>query len=191
MTQIVNTNMPMYSEKEVKIIAAARTVFLRYGYKRTTMGDIATEAAISRPALYLLYPSKEELFVAVAESMYTEQLAKITQYIDQYPTDKAKLLYAFEVWCVQPFALLLTSPLDARDLLASSAEVAAKITKKSVNEFEAIVAGFLEDNTSTGITALRKAHLLHNAIPGFKGVAKTPEELRSMIEDLVTLVAGS
>jgi AcrR family transcriptional regulator len=37
--------------KEERVIAGATEVFLRYGFARTTMGDIAERVGISRPAL--------------------------------------------------------------------------------------------------------------------------------------------
>ena len=41
--------------KRDKVLAAARGIFLRYGFKRVTMNDIAEAASISRPALYLVF----------------------------------------------------------------------------------------------------------------------------------------
>jgi len=53
--------------KRNKVLAAALDVFLRYGYKRVTMNDIAEAAGISRPALYLVFESKEEIYKSVYE----------------------------------------------------------------------------------------------------------------------------
>ncbi len=39
-------------------------VFLRYGFKKTSMDDIARAAGLSRQGLYLHYRTKEELFKA-------------------------------------------------------------------------------------------------------------------------------
>ena len=44
------------------VFEAAHEVFAQYGYKRTTMNDIAQAADISRPALYLIFDNKENLF---------------------------------------------------------------------------------------------------------------------------------
>ena len=52
----------MASDKKSRILAAARDVFIRYGYKRVTMGDIAKAAGMSRPALYLVFQCKPEIF---------------------------------------------------------------------------------------------------------------------------------
>ena len=44
------------------ILDAAVPVFLRYGFKKTSMDDVARAAGISRQGLYLHFPNKELLF---------------------------------------------------------------------------------------------------------------------------------
>ena len=50
-------------------------MFFRYGYARTTMADLASAAGLSRPALYLVFPGKAEVFQAVVEWL-SEHLLK-------------------------------------------------------------------------------------------------------------------
>jgi AcrR family transcriptional regulator len=38
------------------IIEAATGIFLRYGFKKTSMADLASAAGLSRQALYLYFP---------------------------------------------------------------------------------------------------------------------------------------
>ena len=44
------------------LLQAAIGVFLRYGYKKTSMDDLARAADLSRQGLYLHFATKEELF---------------------------------------------------------------------------------------------------------------------------------
>ena len=57
------------SEKRGVILAAARAVFERAGYDGASMNDIAAEAAVSKPTLYVYFDSKEKLFDALIEAM--------------------------------------------------------------------------------------------------------------------------
>ena len=50
------------------LIEAARVLFTRNGYDRTTMSDIAREAKKGRRTLYVHFPSKEALLRKVAEA---------------------------------------------------------------------------------------------------------------------------
>jgi AcrR family transcriptional regulator len=53
------------NDKTEKIVTAAAQMFARYGYTKTTMGDIASEAGVARQTLYNAYPGKEEILRAV------------------------------------------------------------------------------------------------------------------------------
>ena len=48
--------------KRAAVLAAALTVFGRYGFQKTSMEAVAKAAGISRPGLYLLFPNKEQLY---------------------------------------------------------------------------------------------------------------------------------
>lgn len=54
------------SEKRRRsILQAARAVFAREGYADTVVDDIATQAGIAKGTLYLYFPSKEQIYMAV------------------------------------------------------------------------------------------------------------------------------
>lgn len=57
------------SEKRSVILRAAQTEFERSGYDGASMNDIAAEAAVSKPTLYVYFDSKEKLFDALIETM--------------------------------------------------------------------------------------------------------------------------
>lgn len=46
------------------ILDAALDVFMRYGFKRATMGDIAQAAGMSRQSLYARFTNKDEVYAA-------------------------------------------------------------------------------------------------------------------------------
>jgi AcrR family transcriptional regulator len=57
------------------LVTCAAQVFARRGYARTTIADITAEAEVSRPAFYLYFTSKAEVFEAVALRVRDEFLA--------------------------------------------------------------------------------------------------------------------
>ena len=57
------------AEKRAKILAAASEVFNRLGYDGASMNDIAAEAKVSKPTLYVYFTNKESLFAALIEDM--------------------------------------------------------------------------------------------------------------------------
>lgn len=60
--------VPEYKEEaRSRILNAAQAAFSEKGYDQTTMEDIAHKIGVSKGALYLYFPSKEELFRAITE----------------------------------------------------------------------------------------------------------------------------
>lgn len=52
-----------------KIISLAYSAFAKKGYAKTSLKTISDELGITRPALYYHFTSKEDLFIAVYESL--------------------------------------------------------------------------------------------------------------------------
>nr|WP_319539106.1 TetR/AcrR family transcriptional regulator [uncultured Methanospirillum sp.] len=62
--------LPDYKEESRKqILQIATRLILEKGYKNVNMGDIAAEAGISRPTLYLYFKDKKDLFMATLQNM--------------------------------------------------------------------------------------------------------------------------
>lgn len=55
--------------RRARIIEGALRVFLAYGFNRTTMDDIARAAELSRPALYLVFRNKTDIYRAIARCL--------------------------------------------------------------------------------------------------------------------------
>lgn len=56
--------------KQEAILTAALTVLCQYGYRRTSMGDIAQAAGMSRPALYQHFRNKEDIARRMVEVFF-------------------------------------------------------------------------------------------------------------------------
>lgn len=59
---------PEYLERRrEEILAGARRAFARYGFEGATVARLEEEIGVSRGAIFHYFPSKEDLFVALAE----------------------------------------------------------------------------------------------------------------------------
>ena len=79
-----------------EILKAARAVFVRKGYHRTTMDDVAGELGGSKGALYLYFASKDDIFMALVDQAIAgrrnlveqifhsrqDSIAKIRSYVE-------------------------------------------------------------------------------------------------------------
>ncbi len=184
----------MVGKNDDRIIAAARQVFMRYGFKRVTMGEIAAAAGMSRAALYLVYPSKEDVLTAVVTRVFAAMLDEIRHGLGRFAPVEEQLTFALDVWCVAQFELVQASP-DAKDLYESSYQFAAEVTAKATADFVALVAGVLEplvrQQARVALSSVQIAQVLASAVPGFKDSVATTEQLRAMIARLITIVLAS
>lgn len=62
-------------DKRELLLDAAERAFCRLGYARTTMASLAAEAQITRPTVYSYFPSKDDVFRALADRVRREFLS--------------------------------------------------------------------------------------------------------------------
>jgi AcrR family transcriptional regulator len=177
----------MRSDRENQVIEAAYGVFFRYGFARTTMGDLAKAAGMSRPALYLVYPGKMEVFQAVAEWMSDNMLESFkTDLKAGWPLER-KLMYVLEVFIARPYEEVKANP-DAHDLVAMDSQMPG--LDRVYGKLQAYLSGLLEDSVKqSGLkaTASDLARTLMSAMRGFKLAATDGEDLRRLIAMQVSL----
>ncbi len=68
---------PVTATRE-RILPAAYARFAGYGFRRTSMEDIAAAAGVSRAALYLQFRNKEAIFRSLSEELHARALAEAT-----------------------------------------------------------------------------------------------------------------
>ncbi|HXX79318.1 MAG TPA: TetR/AcrR family transcriptional regulator [Ktedonobacteraceae bacterium] len=65
-------------EREALILQAAEEVLLEKGYHETSIDEIAARVGIAKGTVYLHFPSKEDLVIAIFE----HEMQQLLQYID-------------------------------------------------------------------------------------------------------------
>ena len=183
----------MTQTKEEKVLTAARDVFMRYGFKRATMSDLAEAAHMSRPALYLIFSSKEEVLRSLITQIFNELLFEVREGLSEHNDVAGKLTFAFEVWCVRPFEMIQASP-DAKDILESGYAFVTEVTLQAFSDFETIVSDLLQPimspQSEKGLSSEQLAHILATSVQGLKESATSVGQLRQMIEGLITIVVA-
>ena len=73
-------------QREQKILETGTTLFIRYGYDKTTVGDIVREAGISKGAYYLHFKNKESLI----EALLSQEIKKYAEnWLERIEADPA------------------------------------------------------------------------------------------------------
>jgi AcrR family transcriptional regulator len=78
-----------------EIINGAKELFERFGFKKTTMEDIARAIGKSKSALYYYYKTKEDIFEAVVLQEVDEQREQVTEVVkkEESASDKFRMLF--------------------------------------------------------------------------------------------------
>ena len=81
-----------YSETEIKIKTAAKSLFLRKGYSATTTRDISKESDINLALLNYYFTSKKKLFEIIMLETFYDFISKMVEvYNDEKSTLEEKL----------------------------------------------------------------------------------------------------
>ena len=71
---------------KAKLIESCRICWERYGYKKTSVAEIAAMAGISTGAYYMFFPSKEMLFVETANTFTKKLYGIMAKHKTKRPT---------------------------------------------------------------------------------------------------------
>jgi AcrR family transcriptional regulator len=74
---------PLDPNRRNDILCAARAVFLEHGYAGARMAEIAARTGVATGTLYLSFPSKEALALALAEDFYARLSAAILPELER------------------------------------------------------------------------------------------------------------
>ncbi len=82
-----NEERPKREERERRILDAAVELLQKWGYRKTTLEDIAREARVAKGTLYLSWPTRDKLFMAIIEREQTRLLREIVSRMEADPAD--------------------------------------------------------------------------------------------------------
>lgn len=180
--------------KRDAILAAATATFARYGYRKTSMDEVARAAGASRQGLYLHFPTKEELFRATVEYAVSAQLGAAMEVLsnEAQPLD-TRMVSACDEWSGRYVGV---EGADAGDLNEVSAALTGSILAKYEHQFELRVAQFVASSPQgmfyerIGVPSLEVAKTLHAAIRGLKHSCRSHDEFLEGVRVAVRVLLG-
>jgi AcrR family transcriptional regulator len=161
------------------LLDAAVGVFARFGYRKTSMDDVARAAGVSRQGLYLSFANKEELFRRALDHSLRGQLAAAVAALTTDAGFESRVVAACEAWSGR---FVGTLGADAADLMCASTSLAGGALADYERQFEQALA------TAIACTALAQrcaaadlqiadlARALHATARGLKQTCKTRDD---------------
>ena len=179
--------------RRAAILEAATGVFLRYGFKKTSMDDLARAAGLSRQGLYLHFATKEALFKEAVLQVLTTTRAAGRAAIAREDLDvEARLLGAFEA--VHGHAIGEPGAEHMNELLATSVQLVGPVFDELEQGLVADVARVLRSTgvaarwKDAGVSAKDLAEHLHAASHGLKHRVATHADYRDRMRVAVRIV---
>ena len=157
------------------ILNAAFERFATYGFRRTSMEDIAVAAGLSRPTHYQRYKNKADIFRAFVSAMIDVVVADVRAAFDTDAPIEDKLMDAVNKGFLNPHRELAATPHGA-ELSVVNREIAGNLFARWLAEMEQAIADGLKrsaeryeiESARGGLDCVHLARVMVNGIEGAK-----------------------
>ncbi|AOP33785.1 hypothetical protein A0128_07975 [Leptospira tipperaryensis] len=117
-------------DRKTDILNSALIVFFKYGFRKTSMDEVARAADVSRQGLYLHFATKEDLFRAVVQNTLQNSLDAAKKMLsDKELSIEERIVSAFDAWMGQYVGMLASG---ASDLV----EASKNLLGSTIHEYE-------------------------------------------------------
>ena len=157
-----NAEMEQNVKREAILLAASEQ-FKQYGYRKTSMDDIAKRMGVSRASLYSYFENKDDIFRSVSLAIHHRALSRAQHHLINQPA---------ELKNTPPFAVRIENALLARhgpfqkavtgsphgdELFDEYSRLCGDIVQESHARFQALLANALNTASRAGVIDLKAA----------------------------------
>ena len=182
------------SEKPERILKAAGELFGRYGFRRTSMDLVATEAGVAKPTIYSHFADKEALFRAVIAALCDSMYDGAKTASEAAGTLEDRVAAMLSAKHTRFWEIVRGSP-HGEELVRSKDELGEAITKR----FDRAYAKLLADVLAGGnlrlarfdLTPATCAQLLIRASSGASYDATTAAAHRQHVKEIASVILAA
>jgi TetR/AcrR family transcriptional regulator, regulator of autoinduction and epiphytic fitness len=179
------TRAPEGNTRRRQLLEVAFDVFLKYGFRKTSMDEVARAASVSRQGLYLHFSNKEALFRAVVQHALAAALAAASERLaDPALTLRERLLGAFDEWLGRYVGALEAGGSDLGEATRASS---APLLQEYSEAFRELLAKFMRGSgllaayKPAGLTARQLADTFYATALGLKHECTTRDEFNASL----------
>ena len=176
--------------KQQRLLDAALAAFLRYGFRKTSMEEVARTAKVSRQLLYLHFTTKEDLFIAVVRHALQTGLDATRTALASNQPFQDKLVHSFFAWSGR---YIDKNSCDLAELKVVCEELLGPALIDYEEQFLAMITSAIrarDDSavTESGITPREIAETLHATAWGLKEKSHSCEEFLTRFRTAVRVI---
>ncbi|WP_405780224.1 TetR/AcrR family transcriptional regulator [Streptomyces sp. NBC_00859] len=173
------------TSRRTAVLDAALTTFARFGYRKTSMEEVAQAARISRPGLYFLFSSKELLFRAAVTQALEHDIGAVEDVLaDTARPLPERLVEAFDRWAGRYIGPLTR---DVTAVIEANPELLGELTETAPRRFEELITDAIAVESGRG-EPLAVARTMISASIGLKHQAPSREFFLGRLEVAVDLL---
>ncbi len=186
--------MTRHGDVRQKILQAAEQRLWRYGFKKTTIDEIASDAGVGKGTVYLYFDGKEEIGLAIVSEYKRrglKEVARIAQDTNKSPLEKLTEVLQWPILYVCQSCR--EAPGMQEMITAIKPHIREHIQPQIQQEYE-IIAGVLEEGNRLGVfdvpDTLSAARILKMMTMGFMPPYPSisePDEIETEIAAIVAL----
>ncbi|MGV3525094.1 MAG: TetR/AcrR family transcriptional regulator [Candidatus Sericytochromatia bacterium] len=179
-------------EKHLKIIQAAQQLFVRHGFHKVSMSDIAKASGMSRPSLYAAFANKEAVISALVALHLEDNHAQTALRLQPEQELRSQLACLFEIWIIAPFASVIDFAYG-KDFMAETAEQAPEAIDQIYEQFAHYVTQLLSPHMppDAPLSAADMARILALATKGLKTTSADLADLERLTQGLITMTLAT
>jgi AcrR family transcriptional regulator len=186
---------PKRDPKRESILSAAQIQFSRYGFRRTSMEDIAKETGVSRASLYSYFANKEEIFRNLSIALHEDALGNAEGILKDETGRKsvAERVEGALAANVGRMHELVAESSHGSEIMDENSRLCGDVVSSSANRFQDMLASAIRagarageiDLKAAGLTASAAAELIRLAAGGLKHGVEDPKVFRSRLRKFV------
>jgi AcrR family transcriptional regulator len=125
------------TDRRTTVLDSAMVTFARFGYRKTSMEEVARAARISRPGLYFLFSSKEILFRAAVTQALERDITAVEHVLaDTGRPLPERLVEAFDQWAGRYIGPLTR---DIAAVIEDNPDILGEIVETAPRRFEELI----------------------------------------------------
>jgi AcrR family transcriptional regulator len=161
------------AEIKSRILQASMKLFGQYGYKKTTVDEIAREAKIGKGTVYLHFRTKEDIVCALARENAEKGIIMLTRAVSELgdPVSKLRLILKWRPERVYNFRKAHQHAFDIMPVLKK--EIRKKIGAGPMQKYIRLIEEVLREGNRKGVFSVRDPGAMARHV-NFMGFAFMP-----------------
>jgi AcrR family transcriptional regulator len=157
-------------QRRERIVQAAIALFNRYGFRKTTLEDIAKEAGVGKATLYHYVEGKEELLAEMVERLFQRFKKRLDEVVALNVSSREKLVRYADAWLSHHREMQESSAMSLEERMEQFPDMHRHIRRFHIMEHKVMCALLQEGIDQGDFRAVAVEQVATLLVAAFKGM---------------------